>query len=88
MKTLAATVRDSGEGEQRWFCGGGMHTWLATSDETGGGFLLFEFAVEQGKVTPSTSIPRRTRPSTSSTATILLRPRGRTSTSCRRAEWS
>jgi quercetin dioxygenase-like cupin family protein len=52
MKTLAATVRDSGEGEQRWFCGGGLHTWLATSDETGGAFLLFEFAGEQGKVTP------------------------------------
>ena len=52
MKTLAATVRDSGEGEQRWFCGGGLHTWLATSTETGGAFLLFEFAGEQGKVTP------------------------------------
>ena len=52
MKTLAATVRDSGEGEQRWFCGGGMHTWLATSEETGGAFLLFEFVGEQGKVTP------------------------------------
>ncbi len=52
METLAATVRDSGEGEQRWFCGGGKHTWLATSEETGGAFLLFEFVGEQGKVTP------------------------------------
>ena len=52
MKTLSATVRDSGEGEQRWFCGGGKHTWLATSEETGGAFLLFEFVGEQGKVTP------------------------------------
>jgi quercetin dioxygenase-like cupin family protein len=52
MKTLAATVRDSGEGEQRWFCGGGLHTWLATSEETGGAFLMFEFVGEQGKVTP------------------------------------
>jgi quercetin dioxygenase-like cupin family protein len=52
MKTLAATVRDSGEGERRWFCGGGMHTCLATSEETGGAFLLFEFVGEQGKVTP------------------------------------
>jgi quercetin dioxygenase-like cupin family protein len=52
MKTLAATVRDSGEGERRWFCGGGMHTWKATSEETGGAFLLVEFEGEQGKVTP------------------------------------
>jgi quercetin dioxygenase-like cupin family protein len=52
MKTLAVTVRDSGEGEQRWFCGGGRHTWKATSEETGGAFLLFEFVGEQGKVTP------------------------------------
>ena len=52
MKTLGATVRDSGEGEQRWFCGGGRHTWLATSEETGGAFLLFEFVGDQGKVTP------------------------------------
>ncbi len=52
MKTLNATVRDSGEGEQRWFYGGGRHTWLATSEETDGAFLLFEFVGEQGKVTP------------------------------------
>jgi quercetin dioxygenase-like cupin family protein len=52
METLGATVRNRGEGEQRWFCGGGLHTWLATSAETGGAFLLFEFDGEQGKVTP------------------------------------
>ncbi len=52
MKTLAVTVRDSGEGEQRWFCGGGLHTWKVTSEESGGAFLLFEFVGELGKVTP------------------------------------
>jgi quercetin dioxygenase-like cupin family protein len=52
MTTLAATVRDRGEGERRWFSGGAQHTWLATSEQTGGAFLLFEFAGEQGKVTP------------------------------------
>ncbi|WP_448811328.1 cupin domain-containing protein [Agromyces bauzanensis] len=52
MNTSTATVRNSGEGERRWFSGGGLHTWLATSAETGGAFLLFEFAGEQGKVTP------------------------------------
>ena len=29
-----------------------MHTWLATSEETGGAFLLVEFRGEHGKVTP------------------------------------
>jgi quercetin dioxygenase-like cupin family protein len=52
MKTSAATIRDSGQGERRWFCGGGMHTWKATAEETGNAFLMFEFAGEQGKVTP------------------------------------
>ncbi len=52
METLSATIRDSGEGERRWFSGGGLHTWLATSEETGGAFLLFEFVGAQGKVTP------------------------------------
>ena len=52
MKTLAATVRESGEGEQRWFCGGGLHTWKATEEETGGAFLIFEDSLDAGKVTP------------------------------------
>jgi quercetin dioxygenase-like cupin family protein len=52
MNTLTATVRDHGQGEKRWFCGGGLHTWLATAEETGGAFLLFEFVGEQHKVTP------------------------------------
>jgi quercetin dioxygenase-like cupin family protein len=52
METLTATVRDAGQGEQRWFCGGGLHTWKATEAETGGAFLLFEDALDLGKVTP------------------------------------
>ena len=52
MKTLASTVRERGEGEQRWFCGGGLITWKATSEETGGAFLLFEDELDAGKVTP------------------------------------
>ena len=50
--TLAATVRDNGEGEQRWFCGGGVFTWKATAQETGGAFLIFEDDLDGGKVTP------------------------------------
>jgi len=52
MNTLTATVRESGQGEERWFCGGGKQTWLATSEETGGAFFLMGFVGEQGKVTP------------------------------------
>lgn len=52
MRTLTATVRESGEGERRWFCGGGLHTWKATEQETGGAFLLFEDLLDKGKVTP------------------------------------
>src|SRR4051794_20855092 len=51
MNTLTATVRDSGQGEPRWF-GGGLQTWLATTEETGGAFLLTEFVGQEGKVTP------------------------------------
>src|SRR5712692_8968874 len=52
VKTLNATVRDSGQGERRWFCGGGLHTWKATAAETGGAFLIFEDLLEAGKATP------------------------------------
>ena len=47
-----STVRETEENEQRWFCGGGLHTWVATAAETGGAYLMFEDALELGKVTP------------------------------------
>src|SRR3978361_2266636 len=49
---LPALVRAAGEGPQRWFYGGGVHTWRATEEETGGAFLLFEDAMDAGKRTP------------------------------------
>lgn len=52
VSTRAPIVRAAGEGEQRWFYGGGLHTWKATAEETGGAFLLFEDRMERGKVTP------------------------------------
>ena len=52
MKTAPAVIRDTGEGERRWFCGGGMHTWKVTQEETSGAFLLFEDELDAGKVTP------------------------------------
>lgn len=50
--TLPAIVRQAGDGERRWFYGGGVHTWLATAAETGGAFVLFEDAMDKGKRTP------------------------------------
>src|SRR3954452_22389616 len=50
--TLPALVRAAGKGPRRWFYGGGVHTWLATADETGGAFHLFEDAMDAGKRTP------------------------------------
>jgi quercetin dioxygenase-like cupin family protein len=45
-------IRGDGDGDRRWFYGGGVHTWKATSQETGGAFLLFEDRMDQGKMTP------------------------------------
>lgn len=52
QSTAVAVVRGVGEGEQRWFYGGGVHTWKATAEETGGAYLLFEDCMDSGKVTP------------------------------------
>ena len=49
---LPPTVRSSEDGEQRWFFGGGIHTWKVTSAESGGAFMLFEDAMDEGKATP------------------------------------
>src|SRR5437899_12435154 len=58
MNKLVSIVREEGEGEKLWFYGGGIHTWMATSSETGGGFLLFDDVMTIGKTTPLHSHPR------------------------------
>lgn len=47
-----AIVRNRDDGQRRWFLGGGLHTWKATAEETGNSMLVFEDALERGKVTP------------------------------------
>src|SRR3954453_1334861 len=47
-----AIVRNVGDGERRWFLGGGVHTWKALAEETGDAMLVFEDELERGKVTP------------------------------------
>ena len=52
MSTAVAIIRQQGEGELWWFAGGGVMTWKATAEETGGAFLMIEDVMERGKVTP------------------------------------
>jgi len=52
MDSQGAIVRQVGEGERRWFFGGGLHTWKAVAEETNGAFLLFEDHMAEGKMTP------------------------------------
>lgn len=52
VTTPAPIIRGNEQGERRWFYGGGVHTWKATAEETGGAFLLFEDRMERGKMTP------------------------------------
>jgi quercetin dioxygenase-like cupin family protein len=52
MSAAVSIIRADGEGEQLRFWGGGVLTMKATSEETGGAFLLFEDYMAQGKTTP------------------------------------
>jgi quercetin dioxygenase-like cupin family protein len=45
-------VRDDGEGEKRWFYGGGVQTWKVTAEQTNGALSMFEDTFERGKTTP------------------------------------
>lgn len=54
MKTI---VRESEEGERRWFFGGGVHNWKVRAEETGGAVIVLEDTVERGKTTPLHSHP-------------------------------
>ncbi len=52
MTVRLPIVRAEGEGERRWFSGGGVHVWKATTAETDGAFFLFEDQLTEGKSTP------------------------------------
>jgi quercetin dioxygenase-like cupin family protein len=49
---MSTVVRMAGEGQRRWFYGGGAHTWKVTSEESNGAFFLFEDELTEGKMTP------------------------------------
>jgi quercetin dioxygenase-like cupin family protein len=52
MSTAVSIFRGDGEGERRWFAGGGVHIMKATAEETDGAFILFEDRMPRGKTTP------------------------------------
>lgn len=52
LSAPAPIVRGTGDGERRWFSGGGVHVWKARAEETAGAFLLFEDVMDGGKSTP------------------------------------
>lgn len=52
MSAAASIIRGDGEGERRWFAGGGLWTMKATAKETDGAFMLFEDRMQKGKTTP------------------------------------
>lgn len=41
-----------GQGENRWFYGGGVHTWKVTAADSQGSVAIFEDTLDGGKVTP------------------------------------
>lgn len=52
MTPLTPIVRNEGEGDQRAFFGGGLHTWKLLAEESDGSFFLFEDTMVNGKTTP------------------------------------
>lgn len=45
-------IRGRGEGERRWFFGGGVHEWKVRSDESNGSLFVLEDMLVRGKTTP------------------------------------
>ena len=58
MSSAVTIIRGDGEGERRWFAGGGLWTMKATAEETDGAFMLFEDRMPKGKTTPLHRHPR------------------------------
>ena len=59
MSQAGTIIRGEGEGERRWFAGGGLWTMKATAGETGGAFILVEDQMTLGKMTPLHTHPNQ-----------------------------
>ena len=49
---LAPVIRRAGEGDKRWFFGGGVWTWKVSGEQSGGTLSVVEVEMEGGKQTP------------------------------------
>lgn len=47
-----AIIRTAGEGDQRSFLGGGLHTWKLMAEDTDGACFVFEDVMARAKTTP------------------------------------
>ena len=52
MNAPAPIIRPAGEGDQRSFLGGGLHTWKLMREDTADAFFLLEDVMAQDKTTP------------------------------------
>ncbi len=52
MNAPVPIIRAKGEGDNRSFLGGGLHTWKLMTEDTGGAFFLLEDVMAHGKTTP------------------------------------
>src|ERR671915_652400 len=59
MSQAGTIIRGEGEGERRWFAGGGLWTMKATAEETEGAFILVEDRMTEGKMTPLHTHPNQ-----------------------------
>ena len=59
MSQAGTIIREEGEGERRWFAGGGLWTMKATAEETDGAFILVEDRMSLGKMTPLHTHPNQ-----------------------------
>ena len=59
MSQAGTIIRGEGEGERRWFAGGGLWTMKATAEETDGAFILVEDRMSLGKMTPLHTHPNQ-----------------------------
>src|SRR5262245_30934041 len=57
ISTMKQIIRGRGEGELRWFFGGGVHEWKVRSDEANGSLFVLEDTLVRGKTTPLHSHP-------------------------------
>jgi quercetin dioxygenase-like cupin family protein len=49
---MTGSIKAAGEGERRWFSGGGLHTWKVTEADSAGSLSAFEDVMTAGKMTP------------------------------------